>query len=74
MCTRYMTALKHYGKYEIVNSMVVKLVGKKLPDAYYIKAIEPLYIICHLQTIFQKCMLQIQMLGVFIASENKHHK
>lgn len=54
--------------------MVVKLVGKKLPDAYYIKVIEPLYIICHLQTIFQKGTLQIQMLGVFIASQSKHDK
>lgn len=47
---------------------------KKLLDAYYIKVIEPLYIICHLQTIVQKGILQIQMLGVFIASENKHRK
>lgn len=47
---------------------------KKFPDTYYIKVIEPLYIICHLQTIVQKGMLQIQKLEVFIASENKHHK
>lgn len=52
----------------------MKLIGKKLPDAYYMKVIEPLYIICHCQTIFQKGMLQIQMLGVFSASENKHNE
>lgn len=38
--------------------MIVKLVGKKLPDEYCIKVIEPLYIICNLQTIFQKGTLQ----------------
>jgi len=54
--------------------MVVKLVGKKLLNAFFIKVMEPLYIICNLQTIFQKGMLQTQMLGVFIASEHKHHK
>lgn len=54
--------------------MVMKLIGKNLPDAYYMKVIEPLYIICHCQTIFQKDMLQIQMLGVFTASENKYNE
>lgn len=47
----------------------MKLIGKKLLGAYYMKVIEQLYIICHCQTIFQKGMLQKQMLGVFMASE-----